>query len=1210
MNPHKTSKNLTSRALLGATAFTLGLAMHAARGGSISYNFSENATNQQLDTTTPKGPLNTSFWNDSNTEGAPASGSETALVDDTGTATSVAINWNSSNTWYNGSGTGSENARIVVGYLDDGGSGVNVNLTDIPWARYNVYGIVGSDQGGGTEYTTADFNVNGTWAFPTPQNQLDNSGSAGAAGDSTLSTATVNVTPGALTGSSDPAFSYNNQSTQIPYAAALNPAGSFTVECWINPTDLTAANRVLVQAMINGQNPSNADDRSGWAFRQNGDTLTFLVGGTGPAGGSVFYTTTATTPAGVLTAGAWQHVAASYDSATMNISIYVNGVEVLDTTATEALIPNYAAPLIFGNRGYGGWGYVGAMDEVAIYPSALPQATLAAHHANGIDAGRATPYPTLIQASSPIGYWTGATFVTEGTPGTAPAFNHWLAAGQEWKRIKHTTGQRGNFWKLSGISGATCTIQAQPRQGDNRASLAAVIIEEFVIPDKFVQTGDDVFAEAALGSGLVSEFRPGVDLAEISISGGLSTAATHQIAIIPSLDTPSGTYKLIDYKGSIGGAGFAGLELAPTGSSRLGLTLVDNVAEGSVDLLYTAPEPVVWAGTPSSATWDTGTSTNWTLESGGTPTSYQPFDMVKFDDTAGTGTVAISGEKAPLSIEINNETLDYSLTGDAITGSTGIVKTGAAALTLVGNHSFTGELLVAGGKATIGDGTTGALAPDASVFVAGGAEIELKLPGGSTFATEVVNEGNLSLTGTGEAVLSGAISGGGGILLDRTAPVTMSEGGNEGNIVIASGTTLLATGGSWAESFLGPLGGSITVEGGASMETGVHSLGGLGAAFNQPAITLEEDSLWVLNAEQYLDAANLVLFGGTVEIAANDLRMYGGVLAAGESTAGSLITGGTVNFFGDVTLSVEDGPAADDLTIASNLAENEASRALEKIGNGTLVLDGSSAVTGMLTVTQGTLKGNGSLTGGLTIAAGTTLAPGNSIGTFSAGSAVIGGTLEIEYDGSAPAAIDTLAVAGALDVTGATLNLTALGGALTGDVYPVATAGSVTGTFATATGVPAGYDLTYLSGGIYLLKSGVNPYGDWAASYSLAGDDALSTADPDQDGIANAIEFVLGMDPTETGDYDLMPLGTVEGDLFVFNFPRRDNSTLYGPVVEYGSDLGGWTTATAGSPAGTPVVIETVEDGFGPGLDAITVKVPRSLAQGDKLFARLTVTIP
>ena len=60
--------------------------------------------------------------------------------------------------------------------------------------------------------------------------------------------------------------------------------------------------------------------------------------------------------------------------------------------------------------------------------------------------------------------------------------------------------------------------------------------------------------------------------------------------------------------------------------------------------------------------------------------------------------------------------------------------------------------------------------------------------------------------------------------------------------VIASGTTLLATGGSWAESFFGPAAGTITVEGGASLETNVHSLGGLGAAHEVGVDRLQRQS--------------------------------------------------------------------------------------------------------------------------------------------------------------------------------------------------------------------------------------------------------------------------------------------------------------------------------------------------------------------------------
>ena len=67
--------------------------------------------------------------------------------------------------WYNGSGTASEDAKVAVGYLDDGPPPVSVTVSGIPYAEYNVFGIVGSDQNWNSTYTTLDFDVNGTWAL-------------------------------------------------------------------------------------------------------------------------------------------------------------------------------------------------------------------------------------------------------------------------------------------------------------------------------------------------------------------------------------------------------------------------------------------------------------------------------------------------------------------------------------------------------------------------------------------------------------------------------------------------------------------------------------------------------------------------------------------------------------------------------------------------------------------------------------------------------------------------------------------------------------------------------------------------------------------------------------------------------------------------------------------------------------------------------------
>jgi hypothetical protein len=134
----------------------------------IAYNFSENTGNQVLDLVTPKGPTGTAIWNDSNVRdsGTLAAGAEANLVNDLGLNTGAAIEWSSANVWWNGSGTGSEDAKIVVGYLDDGGEGVRVTVTGIPYDLYTVYGIVGSDQNWNSTYTTLDFLLNGTvWAL-------------------------------------------------------------------------------------------------------------------------------------------------------------------------------------------------------------------------------------------------------------------------------------------------------------------------------------------------------------------------------------------------------------------------------------------------------------------------------------------------------------------------------------------------------------------------------------------------------------------------------------------------------------------------------------------------------------------------------------------------------------------------------------------------------------------------------------------------------------------------------------------------------------------------------------------------------------------------------------------------------------------------------------------------------------------------------------
>ncbi|HEX6964128.1 MAG TPA: hypothetical protein VF175_19830 [Lacipirellula sp.] len=143
---------------------------------SISLNFSENSSNQSFAGGQLIGPLMTdsATWNNTNGQPNLDAGALAGLIDDSGANTGASVAWSSSNVWYNFDGTSDDEHRMAVGYLDDGdggagtsgdGIGVSVTFSSVPYSRYRVYGLLGSDQDGGTNYNTLDFTVNGVEVF-------------------------------------------------------------------------------------------------------------------------------------------------------------------------------------------------------------------------------------------------------------------------------------------------------------------------------------------------------------------------------------------------------------------------------------------------------------------------------------------------------------------------------------------------------------------------------------------------------------------------------------------------------------------------------------------------------------------------------------------------------------------------------------------------------------------------------------------------------------------------------------------------------------------------------------------------------------------------------------------------------------------------------------------------------------------------------------
>lgn len=121
----------------------------------------------------------------------------------------------------------------------------------------------------------------------------------------------------------------------------------------------------------------------------------------------------------------------------------------------------------------------------------------------------------------------------------------------------------------------------------------------------------------------------------------------------------------------------------------------------------------------------------------------------------------------------------------------------------------------------------------------------------------------------------------------------------------------------------------------------------------------------------------------------------------------------------------------------------------------------------------------------------------------------------------------------------------------------------------------------------------------------------LPSADPDNDGLTNLMEFVLNGNPGISDNPSIVPTLNAAGTDFVFAFNRRDDSETGSTLIfQYGSDLTSWTGATIGAASATvgSATISVTENTTNP--DAIMVTVPKTVAVGGKLFGRLMVTQP
>lgn len=749
--------------------------------------------------------------------------------------------------------------------------------------------------------------------------------------------------------------------------------------------------------------------------------------------------------------------------------------------------------------------------------------------------------------------------------------------------------------------------------GESTANILAAL-QQGVTPTSFVNVGATaIFNAADLSTDQESFFRLGGAVEDFAtVSGTLAvvagTAPKHKIHITQEGEIPIGTYPLIDYSGTIGGLGFAGLELAPL-PGRITGTLVDNTVDSTIDLVITGSEAgdITWTGS-GGGTWDVEGNTNWVFTGTSNPTAFFAGDHVRMDDTGGTSTITVGEIVTPSTLSITNDVLDYSFSGAAIGGSAIIEKFGTGTVTFTNPNSHSGENYFDAGTIRVGDG--------------GGS--------GALGNGPVINNATLVINRTGTLEMLNVISGSGTIQKLGAGTVTMGgDSSFSGAFTLTEGIIASAN-----ANCLGDIAGSTTVAAGATLDIFTGGFGdepifiqgegvdGLGAIVNSAIagkldgmqhLTLVGDTTvggpgrWDIRGEgstlagnfKFTKIANNQVSLVFTTVTVKDLEVNAGLLSfeygtvVDNSQAGSItVNGGTLGFgsFGNpitctkpivlnggsinTTWNGNDGSA----TVASTVELAATSSTINVQGGSTITLTGAVSGNGSL---QKTGSGTLALTVAPAYAGNTTVTEGTlslaASGLADASTVLVGSSATLQLDFAGTDTVEALFINGVQQAAG---------------VYDSAHA---SGRFA-GTGT-----LTVTTGPI------ATAYESWETDNGIAG--AGSAADSDNDGIPNGIEFVIGGDPSGPGSdsSSLLPTGARDTTHLVIVFRRTDASIADEPAVQYGSALNDWTTAQNGV---NGVTIEEANDFHGAGIDRVTVRLPLGLAVDGKLFARLAVEIP
>ncbi len=471
-------------------------------------------------------------------------------------------------------------------------------------------------------------------------------------------------------------------------------------------------------------------------------------------------------------------------------------------------------------------------------------------------------------------------------------------------------------------------------------------------------------------------------LVTTTLSSNADSSAAKDLINISTTDPSfvNGTYDLIQYTGSIGGAGFGGFvrETTIPGLGARQTATLTNITTGSPHFIALVVSGIfpIWTGQVNS-NWTTspiGTPFNWKLSDGSGGTEFLSGDTVQFGDlTGGTPIVNVADNTVTptTSTFINTTATSYTLQSTGGFGiSTGsLIKSGSGTLTITNANTYSGNTTVSAGTLNINN----ASAIGAGALTITGGNIDSTLSGGVVLSTNNAQNwnGDVSYGGTNPLTMgTGAVTLGGNRILTINGSSTLTEGGAIGDGGHGFGITQTGPGTL-------VLNGASTFTGGYTINNGTVIAGSNNAlgASTSPLTLVTPGTVQVnghalsvgsLTGDSTSTITDNNATAGTLVVNPTGSTVFAGVLANGAT--GTL--GLTINGTGTETLSNANtytGPTV--------------------VSAGTLVLSGTLNSTSAANVGQVTVGNVAANAGELVLSGGTINATSTTVPSFTVGSA-------------------------------------------------------------------------------------------------------------------------------------------------------------------------------------------------------------------------------